>query len=263
MPDALIWSAYLFVGMFAGLAGGLGLGGGIFIVPALLTLFTWQGFPADMLMHFAVATSLSTIIFTSISASYAHHRNQTILWVQVRRLVPGIIIGTIFGAWIAHYLSSMVLSKVFGIFEIFAAYRIAGFKESSPKMIALHPSGMLLTGGVIGTVSSLLGIGGGTLTVPFLTWCQIDIRKAIGSACACSLPIALGGTLAMIFTGLNHPNLPPDNIGYVHWPATLAIFTTSIFFAPLGAKLTNTVARDTLKRFLAIILLLVGLRMLF
>lgn len=265
MPtDWFVWSAYLMLGVVAGIIGGLlGLGGGIIIVPALLLIFIWQGLPADILMHLAVATSLLTIVFTSISSSYAHHRHQAILWSQVLMLSPGIIIGAVFGAFLADHTSSDILRRLFGVFEILVACQI-GFSVKPKAQRSLPTrSRMLFAGGGIGALSTILGIGGGTLTVPFLLWCQVDIRKAVASSSACGFPIACTGTLTMIFTGLDHSNLPENSIGYVYWPAAILILTTSILFAPVGAKLAHSISVDTLKRIFALILVCIGLGMLF
>ena len=262
--DLFIWSAYLMLGVFAGLVGGLlGLGGGILIVPALLFLFMWQGLPAEILMHLAVATSLFTIVFTSVSSSYAHHKHQAVLWSQVFLLTPGIIICAIVGALIADHLSSDILRRIFGIFEIFVACQIGFAVKPTVQRALPGRKGMLIAGGGIGTLSTILGIGGGTLTVPFLIWCHVDIRKAVATSSACGFPIALAGTLAMIFTGLDSSYLPENSIGYVYWPVAIPILVTSVLFAPVGAKLAHAIPVDSLKRVFAIVLGCVGLRMLF
>jgi len=265
MPtELLIWPAYLVLGVIAGLVGGLlGLGGGILIVPSLLFLFIWQGMPTEILMHLAVATSLFTIIFTSISSSFAHHKHQAVLWSQVLLLTPGIIIGAVFGAFIADYISSDILRRLFGVFEILVACQIGFSVKPSAQRSLPGRNGMLITGAGIGTLSTILGIGGGTLTVPFLIWCHVDIRKAVASSSACGFPIALAGSLAMIFTGLNSTSLPENSIGYVYWPAAVMILITSVLFAPVGAKLAHSMPVDSLKRIFAIVLACVGLRMLF
>ena len=265
MPvDLFVWSAYLMLGVIAGLVGGLlGLGGGILIVPTLLFLFIWQGMPADILMHMAVATSLFTIVFTSISSSYAHHKHQAVLWSQVFLLTPGIIIGAVFGAFLADYISSDILRRLFGIFEILVACQIGFSVKPSGQRSLPGRNGMLIAGGGIGTLSTILGIGGGTLTVPFLVWCHVDIRKAVATSSACGFPIALAGTLAMIYTGLDSTSLPENTIGYVYWPAAILILATSVLFAPVGAKLAHSMPVDLLKRVFAIVLACVGLRMLF
>lgn len=262
MHDLLILTSYLILGLLAGFAGGFGLGGGIFIVPILLVLFTYQNFPTEILMHLAVATSLCSIIFTAISASYAHHRQKNILWDKVLLLSPSVAIGAFFGAILTNYLSSDVLQKIFGMFEIIVACHM-GFSEiSATKKKLLQRKYMMLSGGIIGLLSSILGIGGGTLTVPFLTWYKIDIKHAIGIACSCSIPIACTSVLVMSFIGLNQHTLPSHNIGYVHWPAALVISMTSVLSAPLGAKLTTRLPQHLLKKIFSIILAVIGIKML-
>jgi len=187
MPtDIYIWSAYLVLGVIAGLVGGLlGLGGGILIVPALLFLFIWQGLTADILMHLAVATSLFTIVFTSISSSYAHHKHQAVLWSQVFLLTPGIIVGAVLGALLVDHVSSDILRRLFGIFEILIACQIGFSVKPTAQRSLPGRNGMLIAGGGIGTLSTILGIGGGTLTVPFLIWCRVNMRKAVATSSAC------------------------------------------------------------------------------
>jgi uncharacterized protein len=256
--------SYLLLGMVAGMTGGLlGLGGGIVIVPALLFLFIYQGLPGDILMHMAVATSLATIVFTSISATWAHHRHGAVSWHVVRLLGPGIIIGAIAGALIADQLRSDSLQTAFGLFEILVALQIGfGIKPSAQRSLP-NSTGMVATGGVIGTISSLLGIGGGTLTVPFLLWCNVNIRKAVATSSACGLPIAVAGTATMIITGWNYSRLPEGTTGYVYWPVVVMISIASVCTAPLGARLTHTLPVDILKRVFAIVLAAIGIRMIF
>lgn len=264
LTELVIWPAYLILGMVAGVIGGLlGLGGGIIIVPSLLFIFIWQGLPADILMHLAVATSLFTIVFTSISSSYAHHKHQAVLWPQVFLLAPGIIIGAVFGAFVADYISSDILRRLFGAFEILVALQIGLSVKPTAQRSLPTRNGMLIAGGGIGSLSTILGIGGGTLTVPFLIWCHVDMRKAVATSSACGFPIALAGTLTMIFTGLDSTSLPEHSIGYVYWPAAILILMTSVLFAPVGAKLAHSISVDSLKRVFAIVLACIGLRMLF
>jgi len=262
--EVLILLVYLALGALAGIIGGLfGLGGGIVIVPVLLFIYIKQGFHSEILMHLAVATSLATIVFTSMSSTFAHHRRGAVLWQQVGLLVPGIIVGGILGALIADYLPSHVLRVVFGLFELFVAIQIGfGVKPSAQRKLP-GKQGMIFTGGGLGTFSTLLGIGGGTLTVPFLLWCNVNIRNAVATSAACGLPIALAGTAAMIFTGWHQQQLPSGATGYVYWPAAIPILISSVLFAPLGAKLMHAMPVDTLKRFFAVVLACVGLRMLF
>lgn len=253
---------YFILGALAGITGGMmGLGGGIVIVPALVYLFLQQGFSNDNLMHIAVATSLTTIVFTSIASSWSHHRKGAVLWPEVKQLAPGIVIGAIIGAIIADTLPGEQLKKAFGLFEILVALQIGfGVKPKAGRTLP-GASGMLGSGTLIGSLSTILGIGGGTLTVPFLMWCNIDIRKAVATSSACGFPIALAGTISMILVGLNNPDLPENSIGYVYWPAAVLIVMSSILFAPIGARLAHTLKISVLKRIFAIVLLIIGIRM--
>lgn len=262
--ELLILLFYLLLGGIAGIIGGLlGLGGGIIIVPVLLVLFIQQELVSDILMHLAVATSLATIVFTSMSSAYAHHRRGAVLWRTVALLVPGIILGGILGAVIADHLPSNALRIMFGLFEILVAIQIGFGVEPSSHRRLPNRGGMLFTGGGIGTLSTLLGIGGGTLTVPFLLWCNINIRNAVATSAACGFPIAMAGTVAMIFTGWDNPELPAGATGYVYWPAAITITATSVLFAPIGARMAHSLPVDTLKKIFAVVLAGVGLRMLF
>lgn len=254
--------AYLLTGAIAGLmAGLLGIGGGLVIVPALAWLFADRGFAEAALMHYAVGTSLATIVATSISSLLAHNRRGSVHWAAVRALTPGILVGALGGAWLARHISSPVLSGVFGVFELLVALQLLAGARPGPHRI-LPGSGVLaVAGAVIGGVSALLGIGGGTLTVPFLLWNRIDIRTAVGSAAACGLPIALAGAAGFAIGGL-HAGAPPGaNTGFIYWPAVAGIVLASIPLAPLGARLAHRLPRRLLRRVFALLLALIGLKM--
>lgn len=258
-------ASYLLLGVASGLIGGmLGLGGGIVIVPALLLIFIKSGIlPGGNQMHLVVGTSLACIIFTAISASYAHHRRGAVLWPVVKSLIPGIIIGGLVASVIAEQLHSNVLRTIFGLFEILVAIQIAiGFKPAAHHALPQTP-GMVTTGGVIGFVSALLGIGGGTLTVPFLVWCNVNIRNAVATSSACGLPIAISGVIGFIATGWGQPGLPAGSTGFVYWPAVAMIAIASVSTAPIGAKLAHTIPVTTLKKIFAVVLAAIGTRMLF
>jgi uncharacterized protein len=259
----LVIMAYILLGAVAGIIGGLlGLGGGIVIVPALLYLFIQQGFSAEIQMHLAVATSLTTIIFTSMASTWSHHRHGAVYWEVVAYLVPGIVIGCVLGALTANNLRSETLRIAFGLFELLVAIQVGlGLKPSGKRQLPGN-NGMVFTGGVIGTMSTILGIGGGTLTVPFLLWCNVNIRNAVATSAACGLPIAAVGALSFIITGWNHYALPQGSTGYVYWPAALAILVTSILTAPLGVRLAHILPVTILRRIFALVLAIVGIRML-
>jgi uncharacterized membrane protein YfcA len=262
LPWAIL-AAWLLLGAGAGvIAGLLGLGGGIVIVPALLYLFILQGMPAEIHMHMAVATSLATIVFTSVSSTWAHHRRQAVLWPSVIALSPGIVLGCIGGALIAHHLPSNTLRTTFGIFEILVGIQIAfGFRPHAHIKLP-GPGGMFAAGSGIGALSTLLGIGGGTLTVPFLLWCNVNIRNAVATSSACGLPIAVVGTGALIFAGSAYQDLPSGTTGYVYWPAAVVIILGSVCTAPLGARLAHVLPVVLLKRIFAVVIAAIGLRML-
>jgi len=254
---------YVLTGMIAGvLAGMLGVGGGLVIVPVLAYLFSQQSFDSAVIMHLAIGTSLATIVLTSLSSIRAHQRRGAIVWRVVAQLSPGIIIGTWFGAAVAHQLPTAVLRLIFGGFELLVAVQMAFEYSAAPHRQLPGRTGTGIAGVIIGTVSAIVGIGGGTLTVPFLTWCNIEIRRAVATSAACGLPIALSGTVAYVVTGWNEPALPGASSGYLHWPALLGIGFTSVLFAPLGAHFAHTLPLRTLRRFFALFLLLLGIRML-
>lgn len=258
-----IIAVYALTGVFAGVMGGmLGLGGGIIIVPVLHFLFMQQGFSPSILMHLAVTTSLATIIVTSLSATYTHHKKAAVLWPVVYHFAPGILIGAGLGAILADSLSSNVLRIAFGVFEILVAIQI--WFEFKPKAKVSLPGtmGMVSAGTGIGLLSTLLGIGGGTLTVPFLLWCNVNIRNAVAVSSACGFPIAVAGTTALIIAGWDNADLPAHSFSYLYWPAALIIVAMTVFFAPLGARLAHYLPVLTLKRIFAILLLIIGIRML-
>lgn len=256
--------AYLLLGAIGGvLAGLLGIGGGIVIVPALYLLFVWQGFSPEYLMQLAVATSLATIIFTAMASTRAHHQRGAVVWSAVRGMVPGIVAGTVIGGLLAYSISSQGLRMLFGIFEILVAIQLLfAAKPPAHRQLPGH-GGQFVAGGVIGSLSALFGIGGGTLTVPYLLWCNIAIHKAVATAAACGLPIALAATLTFIIIGWQLPGLPAASTGFVYWPAAVVIMIASIVTAPLGARLAHALPVLILKRVFAVVLLVVGLRMIF
>ncbi|MEN8206725.1 MAG: sulfite exporter TauE/SafE family protein [Pseudomonadota bacterium] len=253
---------YLLTGATAGLmAGLLGVGGGLVIVPALAILFVHQGFATDTVMHYAVGTSLATIIPTSISSLLAHQRRSSVHWPVVRAMVPGILPGALASAWLAKQFSSAGLALVFGVFVMLVAVQLLIGLKPSPHRQLPGVTGLSVTGSVIGLVSGLLGIGGGSLTVPFLLWNRVDIRLAVGTAATLGLPIAIAGTLGFIFSGLDVPAQPGYNSGFIYWPAVAAVVLASVPAAPLGARLAHYLPRVTLQRVFALLLAIIGVKM--
>jgi len=261
VAEALI--AYLVLGAVIGVIAGLfGVGGGLIIVPALSLLFPRLGIADEYAVHLAIGTSLGTIVMTSISAVVAHHRRGAVRWELVGKMTPGIIIGAGLGALIAAYTSSAGLGSLFGIFEILIAVYLFFSPTPQPRQGSIGTPQLMTAGSIIGTVSSLLGIGGGTMTVPYLTWNRLRMQEAIATASACGLPIALAGSVGFVVAGWNQPGLPSQASGYLYWPALIGIIVTSMLTAPLGARLAHALNAARLKKFFALLLLLLGLKML-
>jgi uncharacterized membrane protein YfcA len=254
---------YLLTGAAAGLSAGLlGIGGGLIIVPILFFIFSHQQIPSAHVMHMALATSLATIIITSLSSARAHHKRGAVLWPIVFDLSPGIVIGAWMGAMFASALNSNTLRPVFGVFELLVAIHLLANYKPGKHTTSINRTKSITGGVVIGGISSIVGIGGGTLTVPFLLWHNISIRNAVASSAACGFPIAVAGTVTYIFSGWGMENLPAYTLGYVYLPAFAMIIITSIITAPLGASLAHKLPERTLRLFFAMFLLVLGIKML-
>jgi uncharacterized membrane protein YfcA len=257
------WLWYCGVGAGAGvLAGLMGVGGGVVIVPALVVLFRMQQFPEGHIQHLAVGTSLACILFTSLSSLRAHHHRGAVDWRIVRRISPGIVIGTLAGSVVASQVSTRVLQGIFVIFLYYVIIQMLVKMKVRPSRELPGGGGIALAGGVIGGISSLVGIGGGTMTVPFLVWCTTTMHTAIGTSAAVGFPIALAGTVGNIATGHGVPNLPPFSLGYVHLPSLAGIAFASSLTAPLGARITHSLPVPTLRKGFALFLLVVNTRLL-
>jgi uncharacterized membrane protein YfcA len=262
MPIEIL-PVYLAVGAFAGVVAGLfGVGGGLIIVPVLVFVFQGQGIDASLLVHLAIGTSLATIVFTSLSSVRAHHRHGAVRWEVVRGLTPGIVVGALLGALIADALPTPALRVFFALFELTVAGLLWWNRQPAAHRGLPGMAGMGAAGGVIGAVSSIVGIGGGTLTVPFLMWCNVHLRQAVATSAACGLPIALAGSLAFVITGWDEPRLPAGATGYLYWPALAGIALASMLTAPLGARLAHRLPVATLRKYFALFLALLGVRML-
>jgi len=258
------WALYLGFGCVAGLLSGLmGIGGGIVIVPFLVWYFGQRGFPADAVMIMAVATSLAAIVVTSISATMAHHRRGAIDWLSVRQLAPGILVGSVMGSIIADMLPARIFKLIFAGFLLYAALRML-LKPPGESIVAAEGKYRFFAwaGTAIGALSSILGIGGGTLSVPFLVKRGYPIRNAVAISSACGFPIAVAGTVSYITLGWNHLTLPAGSLGYIYLPALTGIMLTSVPFAPLGAALAHRLPTHTLRALLAMVIGLAGGRLL-
>ena len=252
----LIVVLYLLCGAAAGFFSGLlGIGGGLVVVPLLTFIFTVQGVMSpDVAMHVAVATSLSSILFTSVSSARSHARRGSVEWRFVRGLAPGIVAGTLIGSFGAAYIPGFGLRAFFVVLLVCIATQM--LLDLYPKSRGFAPGASALAGAglIIGGVSSLVGLGGGSLTVPFLRWCGVDMHKAVGTSSAVAWPIAVAGTFGFVVSGWGNPLLPAWSLGYVSLPATLGIACTSVFFAPLGARLAHALPVPTLRKVFAVFL---------
>ena len=269
---------YILTGAFAGFSAGmLGVGGGLIIVPVLFFIFSSQGYEQEYVMHMALATSLATIIITSLSSTYAHHKKHAVLWKVVFLLAPGICLGAWFGATFATYMNTSILKNFFGIFELCVAALMFSpslhqhWQKQKPQR-TINTTSAFFGGNLIGLISAIVGIGGGTLTVPFLHWQNINIKNAVACSAACGFPIAVFGTASYISSGWSINLIPGNSIansltastfGYVQINAFLLIATTSFIFAPIGAKVSHRLSDINLKKVFSVLLFILGLRMLF
>lgn len=258
------WPIYLLLGAIVGFfAGLLGIGGGLIMVPVLTFIFATQHFPPDRILHIALGTTMAAIIFTSVSSLRIHHAHGAVNWQIVKYITPGIIIGTLGGATLVSALPSRVLSIIFVVFIYYAATQM--LLKTIPKPSRTLPGrlGMFGAGSVIGAISSFVAIGGGLLTVPFLSICNVRLQHAIGTAAAVGFPIAVAGAIGYIANGMAQPQpLPEYSLGYVYLPALGWIVLASTLTAPLGAKTTHIVQTATLKKIFVGLLYLLGTKML-
>ena len=263
---------YLITGAIAGtLAGMLGVGGGLIIVPVLYFVFSHFAFESQQLMQIALATSLATIITTSLSSIYAHQKYHAINWQKVKQLAPSIVIAATLTGWFANQLASNYLKIFFSLFLFFVSVQMLRLKtpqkrrplatNSLNKQAINNPHQDHLAGVVIGSLSALVGIGGGTLTVPYLSFCGFSLPKAIATSAACGLPISVAATLGYIIGGWQH--ISGAYLGFVYYPAWFFIAISSLLFAPLGAKLTHQLPIKTLKRIFALLLFTIAIKMIY
>ncbi len=257
------WIGYLLLGLFVGLfAGMLGIGGGTMLVPLMVIMFSAQQFPQERMLHLALGTSLATIVFTSLSSIRAHHKRGAIRWDIFRSAALGLVAGTILGAFLADRMNSRYLAIVFVIFVSYSAVQL--MLDVKPKASRQLPgrAGMAGGSGAIGILSSLVGVGGGVVTIPLMVMCNVPMRNAVGTSAALGLPIALAGAAGYIYTGMGEHHLPPLSLGYVYLPALIGIVAGTFVTVPLGARLAHDMPVSRLKKIFAIILFALVAKML-
>ncbi len=257
-----IFLASLLIGVLAGIGAGLfGIGGGVLIVPFLAWLFELHQFNPQQTLLMAVASSLATALPTSASSLWTHHKLNNIVWHRAFRLMPSLLLAAFSGAVLAEFISAELLRWFFVSYLLYTSLRLAWPKASAavsshPRLYLDYPMGFL-----IGTISAILGIGGGTMTVPYLAGSGLPIKNAVATSSACALPIAISAAVSYIFLGWHSENLPEGSLGYVYLPAFLGISATSVLTAPIGARLAHRLPPIKLKRYFALVLLLMAIKM--
>ncbi|MCK8043698.1 sulfite exporter TauE/SafE family protein [Shewanella sp. 1CM18E] len=248
------------IGFMAGL---LGIGGGLIAVPALLHILPQVGVSAEKIPHVAIATSLAAIILTSLSSARAHHKRANIPWPLFKSMLPGFVLGALCSGYISEMIGAKSLQQIFAVFVILMAVQMAfPFKAKSNRDMpsATH---LFIAATVIAIIAALMGIGGGVLLVPFLTWCGLQMRFAVGFSAATGLLIALFGSIGYTLAGWDAAGLPDWTLGYIYLPALVGIVSTSMLMAPIGAKAATTLPTAKLKKIFALFLTLVGLKLVF
>jgi len=263
--DPLFFLAYAILGCVAGFAAGLlGIGGGMLLVPFLTALLTLQGLPLDLVVHSAIATSMASILFTSLSSVRAHQKRGAVRWDLVKSFAPGIVLGGLLaGGAVFSALKTGWLALIFAVFVGYSATQMLSNRKPKPSR---QMPGALGTGGAgagIGFLSGLVGAGGGFVSVPFMLWCNVVLHQAVATSAALGFPIALANTAGYIWSGMSVQNLPPHMIGYIYWPALLVLVLFSVVLAPVGARAAHALPVATLKRIFAAMLFGLAVYMLY
>ncbi|MFK8013048.1 MAG: sulfite exporter TauE/SafE family protein [Marinicellaceae bacterium] len=247
------------VGFMAGL---LGIGGGGIMVPVLTALFLALEMPIEKVVHLALGTSMASIVITSISSLRAHQKHGAVIWNYVKGMSSGVIVGTFLATYIVSLASSLALAVFFSIFMALIAIKMFINTELTQQQKPTSKKHLFTVGAGIGGISALVSIGGGSLTVPYLVWRNVDIKKAIGTSAAIGLPISLAGTVGYIINGWYNTSAHEFIVGYVYLPAVFLISITSFLFAPIGAKMAHLLPVGILKKIFAVLLIGLSLKML-
>ncbi len=262
-PLLIVELAFLGVGT-GFLAGLLGIGGGMLMVPFITIILSNRAVEPDLAVKMAIATSMATIIFTSMSSVWAHHQRGAVRWDIVRRLAPGIVAGSIVGSLgVFALLKGAYLAIFFGLFVSFSATQMFLNKKPKPSRQMPGMAGQFAAGGLIGFVSGLVGAGGAFISVPFMTWCNVALLNAVATSAALGFPIAVANVAGYVISGLGVQNLPVGSFGYIWLPALGIIAACSFMTAPLGAKAAHSLPIGKLKRIFASILYALAAYMLY
>ncbi|MFC3195037.1 sulfite exporter TauE/SafE family protein [Marinicella sediminis] len=261
------WLLLILLGMVAGfLAGLFGIGGGALLVPALSAFFLWQQVDPLVAAHMALATSMSCIIFNALLSTHSHHQHQAILWPVVRLMTPAVMAGSLLATFGVLHIKAQQVALIFFLLMLLIALRMLFDQRQEKLQESRTIPGVngIVAGTFIGGLSAMMAIGGGSLTVPYLTWYGIRIQRAIGTAAALGLPIALTSTLVFSWQNMNteYPGSQPDHVlGYVYWPATLALTAGSLLTTRMGARLTHQLPVNWLKKIFALMLIFLAWNM--
>jgi uncharacterized membrane protein YfcA len=257
------WVAYLGIGALVGFAAGLlGIGGGVVMVPLLVLVFAAHDMPSEHLLHLAIGTAIAAMIFTSVASMRAHHAHAAVDWKIARAMSPGMLAGSFAAALVAGLIPTRPLALMFTALVFYAATQILlDLKPSSTRELP-GAGGLFAAGALIGAISSLLAAGGAFLTIPFLAWCKVPLRRAIGTAAANGLPIAIAGTVGYVINGMRASGLPSPSLGFVYLPALVLVVATSTLAAPVGARLAHRLPIRQLRTLFALLLYLFAVRML-
>jgi len=257
------WLAYLGTGALVGFAAGLlGIGGGAVMVPLLVWVFTTHGLPTEHVVHIALGTALAAMVFTSVASMRAHHAHGAVDWDIARAMSPGMLAGSFVAALVAGFIPTRPLALAFTLLVFGAATQILLDVKPPSNRDLPGRAGLFGAGVVIGAVSSLLAAGGAFMTIPFLAWCKVPLRRAIGTAAANGLPIAIAGTAGYVLNGMRASGLPHPSIGYIYLPALALVVATSMIAAPLGARLAHRLPIKRLRTLFAMLLYVFAIRML-
>lgn len=254
----------LLLGTVSGfLAGLLGIGGGMIVVPFLTMIFSAHQIGGDLMVHTAIATAMAMIVFTSMSSMRAHHRHGAILWPVVGQFLPGILVGGLLSGGVVFALFNTAwLSLFFALFIGYSALNMLRNKKPKPSRHLPGFWGMSAVGAGIGIVSGLVGAGGGFLFVPFMVWCNVPVRNAVATSAALGFPIAIANSLGYIISGVREVGIQPGLIGYVFWPGLLVLIAMSMLMAPVGARCTHSWPVASIKKIFALLLSVNALYML-
>ncbi len=254
--DPLFILSLAILGCVTGFAAGLlGIGGGMILVPFLTFLLSWQGLPSEIVVKAAIATSMASILFTSLSSVRAHQKKGAVRWDLVLAFTPGIVLGGFLsGGAVFAALKTSWLALFFAVFVTYSGYQMLRGKKPKPSRQMPGAVGTAAAGGGIGFLSGLVGAGGGFVSVPFMLWCNVPLHQAVATSAALGFPIALANTVGYVWSGMGQTDLPPLMIGFIYWPALVVLAIFSVLTAPLGARAAHKLPVNTLKRVFALLL---------